>query len=94
MNEDGKNEVDLGDMVRWDDRRQELLTMRHNLGRSLFVDVNAWGFTLRIFRVDAPKVFADMEASVATELAELEAKFAGLGIIPSEWTAPEGGEGL
>lgn len=90
MASDKKREVSIDDAFRWDARRLELLTVQHNLGRALFVDVTVWGFVLRIFRDDAPKVFADIAASVAAELAEIEAKFAALGITPTDWAAPEG----
>lgn len=89
----GKREADLGELFAWDERRRELLTVGHNLRRSLFIDVTVWGYAHRMYRDDAPKVFADIEARLAAELSEIEAKFRAVGVRPSEWTAPEEGEG-
>lgn len=85
----GKREVALEDAFQWNDRLQELRTVRHNLGRALFIDVTVWGFAHRMFRDDAPKVFADIEAKLKAEIDEIEARFRALGIIPSEWTPPQ-----
>jgi len=90
--ESDKRAVAIDDVFAWDARRQELLTARQRQARALFIDVTAFGFTLRIFRSDAPKVFADLEASIGAELAEIEGKFAALGVTPTEWTAADGGE--
>ncbi|MFN3624403.1 MAG: hypothetical protein ACK4TP_10110 [Hyphomicrobium sp.] len=88
-----KREIGIDEAFQWDARRQEILTARHNIGRSLFIDVTAWGITIRIFRDDAPKVLADLDAALGAELADIEARFRALGVKPSDWTAPkEGGQ--
>ncbi len=45
-----KREVDITEVFAWDARREELLTVRHNLNRSLFVDVTVWAMHQRCLR--------------------------------------------
>ena len=83
-----KREIGIDEAFQWDGRRQELLTARHNIARSVFIDVTAWGISIRIFRDDAPKVLADIDEALRSELADIDARFRALGITPSTWAPP------
>ena len=85
-----KREANIDELLTLDERRLELLTVRHNLAKALYIDVLVWGFSHRIFRSDAEKVFADIDTAAQQELSEIEEKFRTLGVTPSEWTPPPG----
>jgi len=83
-----KREANIDELLTLDERRLELLTVRHNLAKALYIDVLVWGFSHRIFRSDAEKVFADIDTAAQQELSEIEEKFRALNVTPSEWTPP------
>lgn len=72
----------------WDARRRELLLIRHKLRRAIQIEVHVWGLAHTIYRDDAPKVFADIDARLETETYVLERQITERGLTPSTWEPP------